>query len=522
LRKGDKEMIKNYVSGIDVGTTGVKVIIFDLDGNKVSSAYREYPCTFPKSGWVEQDGEMTWEMTCEASKEAIEKAGIEPEKIVSIGLSTQRCTFTPVDENGMALRSAISWQDSRSFEECNSITEKIGAEKYYDITGLPIAPVWTVSKIMWIKKHQPELYEKTYKFALDQERILMKLGAEDYFEDWSNGSLQGLMDIKTFEWSQELIDTLEIDAEKLPKLVPSGDVIGKVSQQAAKLTGYAEGTLLVSGGGDQQCAGIGAGAVKKGVIEVTVGTAAVTLAYMDQPLYDDSMRLPCSAHAVAGKWETEGLQNAAGSSLKWYRNEFAIPEVALAKETGKDPYDYINEQVAEIKPGSNGLICIPYFASSAAPNWDPFARGTFIGLTLGHERPALARAIMEGVTFETREIIEQMITNGVQIDQIVISGGASKSPVWNQIQADIFGKPCSILAIEEATSLGAAILAAKGAGLYPTINDAVEKMVQIIAKCEPNMENHEIYTEYFNVYKDAYQALAKAGVYERLVKLALK
>ncbi|MGL4606290.1 MAG: FGGY-family carbohydrate kinase [Eubacteriaceae bacterium] len=515
-------MNKKYVSGIDIGTTGVKVIIFDLEGNKLGSAYREYPCTFPQSGWVEQDGELTWTMTCEASREAIQKSGINPDEIASIGLSTQRCTFTPVDKEGMALRSAISWQDSRSFEEADIMNKKIGAEKYYEITGLPIGVVWTVSKIMWIKKHQPEIYDKTFKFALDQERILKKLGAEEYCEDWSNGSLQGLMDIKSFEWSQELIDLLEIDAAKLPKLVPSGEVVGNVSKEASVLTGFSEGTLLVAGGGDQQCAGIGAGAVKKGVIEVTVGTAAVTLAYMDDAIYDESMRLPCSAHAVPGKWETEGLQNAAGSSLKWYRNEFAIPEVELAKETGKDPYDYINEQVADIKPGANGLICIPYFASSAAPNWDPFARGTFIGLTLGHERPTLARSIMEGVTFETREIIEQMITNGVQIDEIIISGGASKSPVWNQIQADIYGKPCGILAIEEATSLGAAILAAKGAGLFATINEAVEKMVKIISYCEPNMENHRLYTEYFNVYKDAYQALAKANVYERLVKLALK
>lgn len=253
-----------------------------------------------------------------------------------------------------------------------------------------------------------------------------------------------------------------------------------------------------------------------------MGTAAVTLAYMDGPYYDDSMRLPCSAHGVAGKWETEGLQNAAGSSLKWYRNEFAIPEMELSEETGMDPYDYINEQVADIKPGADGLICIPYFASSAAPNWDPFARGTFIGLTLGHQRPTLARAIMEGVTFETREIVEQMAANGVEIDTIIISGGASKSAVWNQIQADIYGKPVLIPAIEEATSLGAAILAALGAGLYDSVEAAVGQMVQIAGSYEPDMAIHDRYNRYFTVYKDAYRALADAGVYERLVKLALE
>lgn len=515
-------MSKKYVSGIDIGTTGVKVIIFDLNGEKISSAYREYHCDFPQSGWVEQDGELTWKMTCEAAQEAIDKSGVHPEDIVSLGLSSQRCTFTPVDENNVSLRSAITWQDSRSFEECDEIAKIIGEEAFYDITGLPNGVTWTLSKIMWIKKNQPEIYDKTYKFAQDQERILKKLGADGYYEDWSNGSLYGLMDIKSFTWSDKLIEALALDRDKLPELVPSGKVIGEVSPQAAALTGFAPGTKLVSGGGDQQCAGIGTGAIKRGVVEVTVGTAAVTLAYMDDAYYDESRRLPCSAHAVAGKWETEGLQNAAGSSLKWYRNEFAIPEVAMSRDTGVDPYDYINEQVAEIKPGANGLICIPYFASSAAPNWDPFARGTFIGLTLGHRRPTLARSIMEGVTFETREIIEQMVTNGVAVDTIILSGGASKSDVWNQIQADIFGMLVGILAVEEATSLGAAILAAKGAGLYDSVEEAVEKMVRVVRYYHPDMENHRIYNEYFSVYKDAYKALANANIYERLVKLALE
>ncbi len=514
--------MKDYISGIDIGTTGVKVIIFDTEGAIISSAYREYPCTFPQSGWVEQDGEMTWQKTCEATQEAIKKSGINPTSIRAIGLSTQRCTFTPVDKDGRPLRTAISWQDSRSFEECDEIEKIIGAKRYYDITGLPVGTTWSVSKIMWIKKHEPEVYEKTAIFAMDQERILHKLGADAYYEDWSNGSLQGLMDIKTFDWSDELIDALGLDKSKLPTLVPSGKVVGKISSDSSQLTGFAEGTLLVTGGGDQQCAGIGAGAVKNGTIEVTIGTAGTTLAYMAEPIFDDNMRLPCSAHAVAGKWETEGLQNAAGSSLKWYRNELAVPEREKATSLGIDPYDLINEQVEAVAPGSEGLICIPYFASSAAPNWDPFARGTFIGLTLGHTRPMIARAIMEGVSYETREIIEQMIANGVEVNQIVLSGGATKSAVWNQIQTDIYGKPCSILAVEEATTLGAAICAAVGADLYPTFDAAVDAMVKIVSICQPDMERHALYTTYFEIYKEAYQALRQANVYERLVKLALK
>jgi len=374
---------------------------------------------------------------------------------------------------------------------------------------------------MWIKKHNPELYDRTKKFVLCHELYLKKLGADGYYQDWSNGSLYGLMDIKNFEWHEEMTKKLSIDMEKLPTLVPSGKVVGKVSAKGAELSGFAEGMLLVAGGGDQQCAAMGAGATKKGVIEVTIGTAGVTVAYMDSPIYDKSRRLPLSAHTVAGKWETEGLQLAAGSSLKWFRNELGLKEMTESAELGVDPFKLIDDEAVKFKPG-DGIVCLPYFAGSAAPNWDPFARGTFVGLNLGTNRLQLARAIMEGVSFETKEVIEQMLTNGVLIDTVVLTGGAAKSSIWNQIQADIYGIPCGRLKIEEATSLGAAILAALGAGIYPNHDEAVEKMVSIVDYAQPNEENHKIYNEYFEIYKDVYRVLKEANVFERLYNLSVK
>lgn len=514
--------MSKYVCGIDIGTTGVKVMIFDLDGNTISSAYTEYPCTFPQSGWVEQDGEMTWQKTCETAKKSIAKSGLDPKEIVSISLSTQRCTLVPIDKDGNTLCDSISWQDSRSFEEVEDIKRIVGEEKFYQIIGYPLGTVLSVTKIMWLKKHCPDIYDKAYMFVLDQERILHKLGVEGYYQDWSNGSLYGLMDIQKFEWDIELTKALGIDPEKLPTLVPSGKALGKVSKEAAELTGFAEGTLLVAGAGDQQCAGIGAGAIKHGVIEVTMGTAGVTLGYMDEPNMDPTMQMPCAAHAIAGKWESEGLQNAAGASFKWFRNEFAFEEMQRAEKEGLDIYDVLDEGIENVKPGCNGLICLPYFASAAAPNWDAFARGTFIGFTLGHERISMARAILEGVTYETKEIIERMISNGMAVDEIYLSGGGSKGAVWCQIMADIYGKPCTTLDIEEATTLGAAILAAMGAGLFDNVEDAVDKMLKKKEVYEPNMANNAMYEEYFQVYKDTYKALRDANVYERLTKLALK
>ncbi len=514
--------MSKYVCGIDIGTTGVKVIIFDLHGNMMASDYTEYVCTFPRSGWVEQDGEMTWEKTCETCKKTIKKSGLDPKDIAAIGLSTQRCTVTPIDKDGNPLCTSISWQDARSFEEVEDIKRIIGAEKFYDITGMPVGTLLPVTEIMWLKKHKPEIYDAAYLFVLDQERILHKLGVEGYYDDWSNGSMYGLMDIRKFEWDLELTKALGIDPEKLPTLVQSGKVLGKVPASVAEITGFAEGTLLVSGGGDQQCAGIGAGAIKSGVIEMAMGTSGVTLGYMDKPNMDPTMEMPCSAHTISGKWESEGLQNAAAASYKWFRNEFAFEESGIAKEKGIDVYDVIDEEIEAVEPGCNGLICIPYLAGSAAPHWDPFARGTFVGLTLGHTKADMARAIMEGVTYEAKEIIEKMISNGMVVNEIILNGGGAKGPIWCQIQADMYGKTCTTLEIDEATTLGAAILAALGAGFFDNVEDAVDQMLKKKDTYEPNMKNHEIYNKYFEIYKDAYKALAGADIYERLVKLALE
>lgn len=513
-------MGKQYTCGVDIGTTGVKVIIFDLDGMQKGSAYREYPCVFPHSGWVEQDGEFIWQETCAAIREAITVSKVDPGEIACLGLSTQRCTLAPVDKDGNTLYNSISWQDRRTVGECEQIRKIIGDERYYEITGLPIDTTWSVSKIMWLRDNEPEVYNNTYKFVLDQERTLFKLGADDFYEDESNGSLQGLMEIDTFTWSDELIEKLDMPKEKLPKLVPPATQVGKVSAEASRLCGLAEGTPLVTGGGDQQCAGVGSGVTKPNMVEVTLGTAGVSLAYLDTPHKDASRRLPCSAHAVPGKWETEGLQLTAGSSYKWYRNNIADMERNAAQNLGIDPYDIINLQIAGIPAGSNGVICLPFFSGAGAPHWDPYARGTFIGLSQSHGKNEMARSILEGVTFETREVLEAMKDMGVEIQEVIITGGATKSDLWNQIQADIYGKPCKKLMNEQATCLGAAMLGAVGAGVFGSLAEASDKMVHFSKVYQPNPENVKTYDGLFQVYKKAYQTLKAAGVYTELAAYA--
>jgi xylulokinase len=511
-----------YLCGIDNGTTGTKAMVFDLEGNLIGEDYREYICEYPKPSWVDQDAEMLFTSSCAALKSAIAKSGIDPRDIAAMGLSTQRCTMVPVDENCRPLRKAISWQDNRSNAECDWIRETIGAERYFEITGLPIANVWAFPAILWIRNNEPEIYERTHKFLLTQEFILHRLGAEGYPEDWSNGSLQGLMEIDTFKWSQEIIDASGLNLDQLPDLVPSGKMVGRVSKEAAELTGMVEGTPLVTGGGDQQCAGIGAGVIAEGLCEVTLGTAGVSLCFMDEPRKDPTMRMPCSAHAYPGKWECEGLQNAAGASYRWFRDNLANIERMVGAHINTDPYELLNGQVEKTPVGSRGLVYIPYLAGASAPNWDAYAKGSFIGLTLAHDYGCMVRAVLEGISMETREILESFEGLGLELREVRITGGGTKSALWNQMQADIYGKPVSKLAVSEATVLGAAILGGVGANVFTSIEEGVDKMVAIESHYEPDPAAHAVYNEIFEIYKNIYKSLADGEVYKQITNFQQK
>jgi xylulokinase len=509
-------MGKKYVCGIDNGTTGTKAMIFDLEGNVVGSAYREYKCEYPNPGWVDQDANELFDELCYAVKAAVQDSGVDNEDIISVGLSTQRCTMVPVDNSGKPIRKAISWQDRRPTEECDWIREEFGAERYYDITGLPVDTTWALPAIMWIRNNEKEIYDKTDKFLLTQEYILHRLGAESYPEDWSNGSLYGLMDIEEFEWSEELLEATNISRDKLPELVPSAKKVGKVNKEAAILTGLAEGTFLVTGGGDQQCAGVGAGVIKEGLAEVTLGTAGVSLCSMDDPNKDPDGVMPCSAHAVPGKWECEGLQMAAGASLKWYRDNFADLEKLMAERVDMDPYEFINIELDKVPAGSDGLIFLPHLAGAGAPIWNPVAKGVLFGLTLSHTRNSIARAIMEGVTMETRQILESFEDLDLELKEVRITGGATKSKIWNQMQANIYGMPVVPLAVGEATVLGAALLGAVGSELFADIESAVESMVRTEGIFEPEPEIHEHYNKVFELYKGIYNSLAEGNSYQNM------
>lgn len=508
----------NYVIGIDTGTTGVKAKIYDLQGRIVAESYREYDCVYPQPGWVDQDIHMLSRANDQVLAEVIGKAKIDSRSIKSVSFSTQRCLHLFVDKDGNILRDGmgISWQDARCGEEVAWMESTIGVENYYQTVGMPPSVVWTAPHIKWVRDHEPEVFAQTAKVLTTQEWFLHEMGARDgWFQDYSNASLYGLMNIRTFEWDQDLLSTMQIDASLLPQIVASGVQVGTVDAAAAARTGLAEGTPLVSGGGDQQCAAVGAGVISTGLAEVTLGTAGVSIAHLDEPRFDPDCRINCSASALPNeqKWISEGLQAAAASSYRWFRDSIGYLGKFVESQTGNNAFEVLNQMVEKVPAGAQGLLYLPYLAGSVAPNFNSDARGCFLGLTFAHGTGAMARSVMEGVSLETRDILEAFSKMGTPLDEIRLSGGATKSPLWCQIQTDIYGRPTVALEEGECAVLGAALIGAVGAGVFSSTQEAVDSMVRVSATFEPNEAAHARYNEQFALFKAAYSSLADGGVF---------
>jgi len=518
-------MAEKYLLGLDNGTTGVKCKIYDLQGNIMGEGYREYSCVYPKPGWTEQEIWMLMEANYEALADVLKKSGVNPNDVAGMGLSTQRALHLYVDKEGKILRNGlgISWQDGRHTEQLAWMRDVVGEDRYFQITGLPVGQIWSAGKIKWVMENEPEVFEKADKVLLTQEFFLHHLGARDgWYQDWSNGSLYGLMDIRTMEWSEELCRDWGMPMDKLPTLVGSGWKVGTIDKYAHERTGLPIGMPICTGGGDQQCAAIGAGVIEEGLCEVTFGTAGVSVAHLDSPKYDPNKAVSLSAHAFPEKtWEAEGIQAAAGGNLRWFRDHIGHLIKLVEPFTKVDPYIIINEHAKRVPPGSNGVFYHPYLSGSVAPHYDNLARAGFFGISFKTDFGALARAVMEGVTFEARDIVEAFM-KFVPQREIIMSGGATKSPLWCQIQADIYGRPTTYMREGECTVIGAAILGGVGAGVFKSVKEGCDQMLHKVRTFEPDPKTHEIYNELYELWKESYLALAKSGFYKDLNKFQLK
>ena len=499
-----------FVAALDLGTTGCRTFIFDLAGTIIASDYQEWQSFYPSPSYVEQDANTWWDSIILTIEKAIRKSGIDKTEIVSLSVTNQRETIVPVDINGNPLHNALVWQDRRTIDQVEYIKTKIGVDKIYKSTGLTIDPYFSATKILWFKDEKPEIYQKTHKFLLVSDFIIHKLTGK-FYTDFSNASRTMLFDINNLKYSEDIASELEIDLDKMPDALESGVDIGEIVTEE---TLFDRKTLVVTGAGDQQSAALGVGVVSPGEIKCTTGTGSFILAYLSQPKFDPEKRVLCSCHAVPGTWVQEASIFTTGAVLRWFRDQLGQVECIAAQE-GQDPYDLISAEAEKSSIGANGILLIPHFVGSGAPHWNPHAKGIIFGLALGHERKDLYRAVFEGVAYEIRKNIEVFKELGIEPKELMLTGGGSRSDFWNQIYADVLGITCVRTVIEESTSLGAAILAASGAGIFSDIAKAAESLCKVDKKWLPNDNRHKLYEEFYEFSYEMYNFMNSKTIYKK-------
>lgn len=509
--------MKEYVVGIDVGTTGAKTIIFTPQGEVVDSAYKEYGCTYPAPNWVEQDATMLFESVLGTLVEAIKKSGIDPQAITSLGFSTQRCCAIFVDKAGKPLKM-ISWQDNRPVDEVAEIYGKITGDQFYQKTGLPLGTTWLLPKMMWVKKNEPELWGNTAYIVQPHDFVIKEFGANQYYTPETDASFMCTWNVDNISWDQDLIERFSVDQRKVPEVREVGTVVGMISQRIASLTGMRKDVPLCMGAGDQSAAALGAGVVSQGDVSVSLGTGGMMIACTDTPMRDPSNSFVVTNHVIHGKWQWEGLQKASAGVYRWLRDEIATHEKYIADKAGRDVFELLGDMVANVPAGAKGLVMLPYFASSATPHWNANARGSLIGLTFAHDKACMARAFIEGITMEHRDMMRSLNNSGIYAKKIRIIGGPTKSKIWNQIQADIYNTPVETLKVSDAAVLGAAITGAVGAGRFTSLTEGVDAMVKPSKMYEPIAENVAVYQEVFDAYSAAYESLS-TSVFDKIADL---
>jgi xylulokinase len=491
-------------------------MVFDLSGNALGSGFREYPCTYPRPGLVEQDADLLVESTMQAMAEAVRASGVSPAQIASLSLSAQRCCGIFLDAHDRQVRPMISWQDNRSPVEVKEIAARMDEAEYYRHTGYPNATTWLLSKMMWVRRNEPDTWKKTRRVVQMHDYFVRALGADDYYVDWNDAGFFGFFDSTAGRWDEEILRLFDIPAALLPLPRPSGVPAAKISAAAAKRIGLAAGTPVSVGAGDQSAGAVGAGIVRKGLVSVSMGTAGAVTAFLDAPFRDPAGRTMVTAHPIKGRWLLEGYQAAAASVYRWFKEQLGGIETQEAERKGESFYSLMNEKIAAVPAGSRGLLVLPYFAAAATPRYNPSARGTILGLTFSHDRFALARAFMEGITLDMKDMVQSMVRSGVSVTEARILGGPTKSRAWNQIQADVYGVPVTTLKVTDATVLGAAILGAVGAGIFPSVEAGADAMVRLGERFEPIPAHVQTYARLYDAYCRAFDGLDRGGVFSIL------
>jgi xylulokinase len=494
--------MQTYVLGIDVGTGGTRALIIGVDGKILASATEDHePFASPQIGWAEQRPEDWWRAATAATRKAVAAAKLKPEQIACVGFSGQMHGAVMLDERGAVVRPALIWCDVRTEPQCRELTEKIGAGRLIQLTCNPALPNFTVTKFLWVREHEPENWKRVRSVMLPKDYVRFRLTGERAI-DMADASGTLMLDVAKRKWSDEVLQAAQIDKSLLPSLHESPDVCGKVNAAGAEATGLAIGTPVVAGAGDQAAGATGMGIVKPGAVSATIGTSGVVFAATDRPALDPRGRLHTFCHAVPGRWHVMGVTQSAGLSLRWFRDNLAN----VAPKPGTDPYDALTAEAAATPPGADGLLWTPYLMGERTPHLDPEARAVLAGLTASHTRGHIVRAILEGVAFSLKDTFTIFEEMNVPVKNIRIGGGGARSPLWRQIQADVYNHEVEIVEAEEGAAYGAAVLAGVGAKMWPSVDAACDAIVRVAHRVPIKSENAGAMKKSYGAFRRIYPA----------------
>jgi xylulokinase len=488
--------------GIDVGTGGTRALVIDGQGSVIASASAEHAnFASPRPGWAEQDPQDWWRACGRAVRKAIRSSKVRAADIDCVGFSGQMHGAVLLDSADEVVRNAIIWCDQRSEAQASELSDLFGRDALIRLTCNPPLTNFTLTKLLWVREVEPRNWERVAHVLLPKDYVRFRLTGERAI-DMADASGTLMLDVANRRWSTEVLDRTGIAVGMLPALYESPQVCGRVSAAGAEATGLRSGTPVVAGAGDQAAGAVGMGIARAGAVSATIGTSGVVFAATDRPALDPMGRLHTFCHAIPGRWHVMGVTQAAGLSLRWFRDQFGV-----AKKAGRDPYDVLAEEAGAVPAGSDGAFWVPYLMGERTPHLDPGARAALLGLTASHTRAHLIRAVLEGVAYSLKDSFTIFQEMQLPVTSIRLGGGGARSPLWRQIQADIYGHEVEILAAEEGAAYGAAILAGAGAGAWASVDEACDSVVRVATRVGPSREDSPRLQSSYRTYRQIYPAL---------------
>jgi xylulokinase len=475
-------------------------VVVGGDGQLLGASTVEHvPFASARAAWAEQDANDWWRAAQEATRAAIDASGVSARDIGAVGLSGQMHGAVLLDERGTVLRPSIIWCDQRTDAECEWLNQTVGPERLLHLTLNPALTNFTLTKLLWVRTHEPEIWRRVSHVLLPKDYVRFRLSGE-YAIDVADASGTLMLDVARRQWSDELLSAVDIDPRMLPTVFESPAICARVSSDAAKTTGLLAGTPIVAGAGDQAAGAVGMGITRPGAVSATIGTSGVVFAATDRPALDPRGRLHTFCHAIPGRWHVMGVTQAAGLSLRWIRDQWSGAGPAGS-------YDELAREAAATPAGADGVLWAPYLMGERTPHLDPHVRGALVGLAAHHRRGHIVRAVLEGVAFSLRDTFTIFSELQIPVERIRLGGGGARSPLWRQVQADVYGNAVETVKADEGAAFGAAVLAGVGAGLWSSVDDACDALVHSAERVTPNPAAAAIMNEHYAAYRRIYPAL---------------